>query len=148
MERIEQSIKTLKICWMCPPKEQKQLIPYYMCLKGLYIHKLTTRKGLSHQDAKPINYDRSSYLNPPYPKRGMSLHQWNCTRGDYKPFWLRSDYSQQYTLLPLFQWLSAKYFLTSRHFSDFPNILKKEQKSWRRLDKAPRKSYFLAWCRF
>lgn len=148
MERIEESIKTLKICWMCPPKEQKQLIPYYMCLKGLYIHKLTTRKGLSHQDAKPINYDRSSYLNPPYPKRCMSLHQWNCTRGDYKPFWLRSDYSQQYTLLPLFQCLSAQDFLISHLFSDFSNILKKEQKSWRRLDKAPRKSYFLAWCRF
>jgi len=29
---------------MCPPKEQKQLIPYYMCLKGLYIHKLTTQE--------------------------------------------------------------------------------------------------------
>lgn len=54
---------------MCPPKEQKQLIPYYMCLKGLYIHKLTTRKGLSHQDAKPINYDRSSHLNPPLSKK-------------------------------------------------------------------------------
>jgi len=44
MERIEESVKTLKICWMCPPKEQKQLIPYYMCLKGLYIHKLTTQE--------------------------------------------------------------------------------------------------------
>lgn len=54
---------------MCPPKEQKQLIPYYMCLKGLYIHKLTTQTELSNQDAKPINYDRSSYLIPPLSKK-------------------------------------------------------------------------------
>lgn len=49
---------------MCPPKKQKQLIPHYTCLKGLPIHKLTTLKGPSYQDAKPITYYRSLYLNP------------------------------------------------------------------------------------
>lgn len=49
---------------MCPPKKKKQLIPCYMCLERLHIHKLTTLKGPSHQDAKPISYDRSLYLNP------------------------------------------------------------------------------------
>lgn len=39
-----------------------------MCLKGLYIHKLTIQKGLSHQAGKPISSDRNSYLNPPLPK--------------------------------------------------------------------------------
>lgn len=42
---------------MFSQKEQKQLIPYYMCLKGLCIHKLTIQKGLSHQDAKPNSCD-------------------------------------------------------------------------------------------
>lgn len=53
---------------MCPPKKQKQLIPYYMCLKGLSIHKLTTLRGPSHQDAKAISHDRSLYLNPLFQK--------------------------------------------------------------------------------
>lgn len=68
-----------------------------MCLKGLYIHKLTIQKGLSHQAGKPINYDRNAYLNPPLSKTRCAAPPVKLGKGRLQTFLIAAKHK---TYLP------------------------------------------------